>query len=64
MMPMRRMIANKTPSEIQSLRNSGELLRAPVTEDDFLQAISNTKPSVSLDDIASFEAFTEQFGSM
>ena len=63
MMPMRRMIADLSPAQLQALRNSGELQKAPVTENDFLQAIGNTKPSVSTADIIRFEEFEKEFGS-
>lgn len=57
MIPMRRMVAGKTPTEIRELKASGSLQCAPITQDDLLAAIDSTSSSVSMADIVRHEEF-------
>lgn len=61
MMSMRRKIIGRTPAEIKQIRR--EDVDLPVTTEDFQEAMSRTKKSVSLADIAKFEKWMNEFGS-
>lgn len=62
LMPMRRLVQNKTPSEIKALKEEGKLEACPSMED-FLAALKKITPSVSESDVAKFEAWEKEFGS-
>lgn len=58
---MRRKITGRSPSEIKQIRR--EEVDLPVTEEDFNEATLRTKKSVSVNDIARFEKWMEEYGS-
>ena len=62
MMPMRRLLAILTPTEIQELRAKGEMSVPRVMDSDFLEAVGNTRPSVSLESIERYSAWEKEFG--
>eukprot|EP00602_Paraphysomonas_sp_CaronLab_P006428 CAMPEP_0185030678 /NCGR_PEP_ID=MMETSP1103-20130426/17677_1 /TAXON_ID=36769 /ORGANISM="Paraphysomonas bandaiensis, Strain Caron Lab Isolate" /LENGTH=657 /DNA_ID=CAMNT_0027565891 /DNA_START=53 /DNA_END=2023 /DNA_ORIENTATION=- len=57
MMPMRRLLSTYSPQEINSMKQNGELDIPEVLLDDFLDAIKNTKPSVSSDYISRYTSW-------
>ncbi|KAH0776390.1 hypothetical protein KY290_007801 [Solanum tuberosum] len=59
---MRWKIAGKTIDEIKNILKS-EMLKIPVTMEDFLEAIDKIKPTVSLGDIQRHEKWYSEFGS-
>uniref|UniRef100_A0A1B6CIC8 Katanin p60 ATPase-containing subunit A1 n=1 Tax=Clastoptera arizonana TaxID=38151 RepID=A0A1B6CIC8_9HEMI len=61
MMCMRRKINGRSPAEIKKMKKSD--VDMPVTEVDFLEAISKCKKSVSSNDITRYQAWVEEFGS-
>jgi len=61
MMSMRRKIAGLRPSEIKNLDKKE--LDLPVTNQDFLDAISKCNKSVSKEDLDKYEKWMEEFGS-
>jgi katanin p60 ATPase-containing subunit A1 len=61
MMSMRRRIQGKSPSEIRMLRR--EEIDLPVTFQDFEDAISKTRKSVSQADVERFEKWMNEYGS-
>lgn len=61
LMAMRRRIIGKTPAEIKMIKR--EEVDLPVTADDFNEAISKTKKSVSEADIKKFEDWMAEYGS-
>ena len=63
MMGMRRLLLDKTPQDIQHMRNEGKLTSPPVSANDLKAAISRTRPSVSAEDTARFEEWGSMFGS-
>lgn len=60
-MAMRRKIMGKTPAEIKLIKR--EDVDLPVTPDDFKEAITKTKKSVSESDVKKFEDWMSQYGS-
>jgi katanin p60 ATPase-containing subunit A1 len=60
-MAMRRKIIGKTPAEIKMIKR--EEVDLPVTAEDFNEAISKTKKSVSESDIKKFEDWMAEYGS-
>lgn len=60
-MAMRRKIIGKTPAEIKMIKR--EEVDLPVTAEDFNEAISKTKKSVSEADIKKFEDWMAEYGS-
>ena len=62
MMAMRRCIEGKTPSEIKQL--SQEELNRPTTMEDFQTALKKVSKSVSADDLAKYEKWMKEFGSV
>jgi len=63
MMPMRRLLSMLNPKEIQEMRQNGELIIPRVLQNDLLQAISNTKPSVSKEILIKYADFEREYGS-
>ncbi|CAB3376370.1 Hypothetical predicted protein [Cloeon dipterum] len=61
MMSMRRMITGKTSDEIRAIRK--EEVDLPVTADDFKEAISRCKKSVSNNDKSRYEQWVSEFGA-
>ena len=61
MMSMRRRISGRTPAEIKRIKK--EDVDLPVTMDDFEEALSRCKKSVSLNDVSKYESWMEEFGS-
>ncbi|MCD7460809.1 Katanin p60 ATPase-containing subunit A1 [Datura stramonium] len=59
---MRRKIAGKTTDEIKNISKS-EILKIPVTMDDFLEALDKIHPTVSPEDIERHEKWYSEFGS-
>lgn len=60
-MAMRRKIMGKTPAEIKMIKR--EDVDLPVTSEDFEEAISKTKKSVSENDEKKFEDWMSEYGS-
>eukprot|EP00758_Cryptobia_borreli_P008052 Tbor_TRINITY_DN5354_c0_g3::TRINITY_DN5354_c0_g3_i2::g.4610::m.4610/K07767/KATNA1; katanin p60 ATPase-containing subunit A1 len=64
MMPMRRLIANKSPQQITEMRNRGEMsVVPPITMADFRAALDKVNPTVSQDQLKDYEDWTKEFGS-
>nr|XP_019066459.2 katanin p60 ATPase-containing subunit A1-like [Solanum lycopersicum] len=59
---MRQKIAGKTIHEIKNILKS-EMLKIPVTMEDFLEAVDKIKPTVSSGDIQRHEKWYSEFGS-
>ncbi|XP_059311828.1 katanin p60 ATPase-containing subunit A1-like isoform X1 [Lycium ferocissimum] len=59
---MRGMIAGKTTDEIKKI-SKADILKIPVTMDDFLEALDKIQPSVSAGDIQRHEKWNSEFGS-
>eukprot|EP00667_Euglena_gracilis_P004577 EG_transcript_4602 len=64
MMPMRRMVASKSPQQIKEMRDAGLLEAMPVAMQDFLDAVHNIRPSVSSSELRGYLRFQEEFGSL
>ena len=63
MMPMRRLLLERRPDEIQRLRAAGELVISQVQLHDFMSAIQNTSPSVSSSFDDKYLAWDKEYGS-
>lgn len=61
LMAMRRKILGKSPAEIKLIKR--EEVDLPVTTDDFKEAISKTRKSVSEADVKNFENWMAEYGS-
>lgn len=61
LMAMRRKIVGKSPAEIKMIKR--EEVDLPVTSDDFRDAISKTRKSVSEADVKNFEKWMAEYGS-
>lgn len=61
LMSMRRKIVGKSPAEIKLIKR--EEVDLPVTADDFKEAISKTRKSVSEADVKNFENWMGEYGS-
>lgn len=60
-MSMRRKISGRTTAEIKKIKK--EDVDLPVTTEDFDEALSRCKKSVSLSDVSKYESWMEEFGS-
>ena len=60
MMPMRKLIENKSNLEIKSL-NKNEM--EPITTNDVQISLNKTRPSVSKEEVIKYEKWTAEFGS-
>lgn len=60
-MAMRRKILGKSPAEIKMIKR--EEVDLPVTSEDFLEAVSKTRKSVSETDVKNFENWMAEYGS-
>lgn len=63
MMPIRRLMVDMSPQEIQQKRFLGILEVPTVLYEDFIAAIENTRPSVSPASISKFLSWDREFGS-
>lgn len=63
MIPMRRLIEDKSPQDIMDMQQQGLLTSPSLTMRDMEQAIANTRPSVSTDELGHFQAWDDHFGS-
>lgn len=65
MMPMRRVILNKTPQEIRDMKVRGELdaEKIPLLPQDFDKALEKTKPSVAAETIGKYERWNKEFAA-
>jgi len=61
MMSMRRLITGKTSEEIRAIKK--EEVDLPVTSEDFKEAISRCKKSVSNNDKQRYEQWVNEFGA-
>jgi katanin p60 ATPase-containing subunit A1 len=61
LMSMRRKIIGKSPAEIKMIKR--EEVDLPVTAEDFREAISKTRKSVSEADVKNFENWMAEYGS-
>nr|CCC93342.1 putative katanin [Trypanosoma congolense IL3000] len=64
MMPMRRLIADRSPAEIAAMKEGGKMVVSPVTMNDFEDALKKIQPSVSKCSISQFEKWAEELGSL
>lgn len=64
MIPMRRLLSFMSPHEMAELKKKGDLSVPKVTMNDLRQAISNTKPSVSLKTLSQFESWENEFSNV
>lgn len=60
-MAMRRKILGKSPAEIKMIKR--EEVDLPVTSEDFIEAVSKTRKSVSETDVKNFENWMAEYGS-
>jgi katanin p60 ATPase-containing subunit A1 len=60
-MSMRRLISGKSADEIRNLKR--EEVEQPVTAEDFKEAVSRCRRSVSAADSAKYQQWIEEFGS-
>ncbi|ESL09619.1 katanin [Trypanosoma rangeli SC58] len=63
MMPMRKLIADRTPAEIAAMKEGGRMVLPPVTMQDFEEAVKKIQPSVSQQSLKDFERWAEELGS-
>ena len=61
MMSMRRMIAGKSGEEIKRMRR--EEMEQPITQADFVEALSRVQSSVGKNDLDKYERWMQEFGS-
>ena len=61
MMPMRRRVEGKSPSEIIELQASGQL-EGEVNNEDFAAALSRTQPSTAGHEHRLYEAWNDEYG--
>ena len=61
MMSMRRKISGRSPAEIRKIKK--EEVDLPVTMNDFEEALTKCKKSVSVNDVTKYEAWMDEFGS-
>lgn len=61
MMSMRRKISGRSHAEIKRIKK--EDVDLPVTTEDFEEALSRCRKSVSLSDVSKYETWMEEFGS-
>ena len=61
LMAMRRKILGKSPAEIKMIKR--EEVDLPVTSQDFIEAVSKTRKSVSETDVKNFENWMAEYGS-
>ncbi|PBJ75245.1 katanin [Trypanosoma cruzi cruzi] len=64
MMPMRKLIADRTPAEIAAMKEGGEMVLPAVTMRDFEEAAKKIQPSVSQQSLKQFERWSEELGSV
>lgn len=64
MMPMRRLIAGKSPAEIAALKERGKMVLSALTMKDFEEALRKIQPSVSQTSLKEFETWAEELGSV
>ncbi|RNF14787.1 putative katanin [Trypanosoma conorhini] len=64
MMPMRKLIADRTPAEIAAMKAGGKMVLPPVTMQDFEEAVKKIQPSVSQQSLKDFERWAEELGSV
>ena len=62
LMPMRVLIANKQPSEIRALKDSGALDQA-ITMQHLCEAVARTQPTADTKSLARYQEWMERFGS-
>jgi katanin p60 ATPase-containing subunit A1 len=58
---MRRKISGHTPAEIKMIKK--EDIDLPVTTEDFEEALSRCKKSVSVNEVSKYEMWMREFGS-
>mmetsp|Transcript_13562 Transcript_13562/g.12279 ORF Transcript_13562/g.12279 Transcript_13562/m.12279 type:complete len:727 (-) Transcript_13562:463-2643(-) len=63
MMPLRRLMTDMSPQDIIKLRSQGNFTIPQVLLDDFLVAISTTKPSVATNTIDRYIMWEKEYGS-
>lgn len=61
MMSLRRKIADKSTDQIRQLTKND--LEEPITAQDFVDALKRCNKSVSLTDMAAYDAWMKEFGS-
>ncbi|EAN93437.1 putative katanin [Trypanosoma cruzi] len=64
MMPMRKLIADRTPAEIAAMKEGGKMVLPAVTMRDFEEAAKKIQPSVSQQSLKQFERWSEELGSV
>lgn len=63
LMPMRRLVANKSTEEIREMKRAGALDSARITAGDFAAALEKTSASVAKVDIARYERWDREFAN-
>jgi len=63
LMPMRRLVADKSPDEIRKMKEQGFLDKCTITKADFLKAIENTRPSLIPATIKRYVQWQGDFGA-
>ncbi|ORC89478.1 katanin [Trypanosoma theileri] len=64
MMPMRRLIADRSPAEIAAMKENGKMVVSAVTMNDFEEAVKKIQPSVLQSSLKEFEKWAEELGSV
>ncbi|KAH9597753.1 AAA ATPase [Trypanosoma melophagium] len=64
MMPMRRLIADRSPAEIAAMKENGKMVVSAVTMKDFEEAVKKIQPSVLQSSLKEFEKWAEELGSV
>ena len=63
LMPMRRLVLNKSTAEIREMKRTGALDNASITSADFEAALAKTSASVAAVDIERFERWNKEFAN-
>ena len=64
MMPMRRLIADKSPMQIAEMKQRGALTIPATSREDFVAALAKVKPSVSQNELGKYVEWTKEFSSI
>jgi katanin p60 ATPase-containing subunit A1 len=63
MMPMRRLLETFPPEILMAMQNNGNLELPDLTMNDFYQAFTNTRPSVSAQSLSKYVAWEDEFSN-
>ena len=63
--PIRRLISNKSPTEIARMKAEGTLTTThPLTMTDFLESLAKVSPSVNLKEVERYKVWEQDFASV